>query len=402
MGERGAAFQPADGYDGATLDVEPVSAFGVGVDGHFGGVFPNGIDHAAPDVAIAVSVEAVVGGGDAADEAACDGEVFGGVDGVVALRVAIYLAVADGDGAFGLDALVVTAVDRDFASGEQQVAVALDAFGRDVARGQVGAGGGHVDGAAVEGAGAVAADAFAAGAGVGDAEGAAVHDEERVGLDAGGAGVFSVVAVVCGVACNLYGGVAAVNAYEGVGGEAFLHIGGDGDADGAVRHHDIVFAADAMAGRGGDADGGAVDGYIVVGSDARFALGRDGEGAGAAELQFAFAKEGGFLVLVGVLLTEVSLFNLFDILFIFELEIVFKCVLVLFKTLFLLNLSNSLKLLFLLLTIFLFMLNSLFEKSSKDNISEKLKLFFAKEDFLCILLLFNLVEGCCNNLSAKI
>ena len=56
----GPSLKAADGDDSATLQVEFLAFFGVGIDGHFGRAGTNGIYNTALDVEIAIGIECIV------------------------------------------------------------------------------------------------------------------------------------------------------------------------------------------------------------------------------------------------------------------------------------------------------------------------------------------------------
>ena len=173
LGKRGAVFEASDGYDGAASNIEFVSAFGVGIDGDLGRGGADSVDDTTRDVEIAVGVEAIVGCGVTTDEATGDSEVGGGIDSIVGGGVGVDNTVGYGDRAFGFDGFVCGTRDVDRGAREGDVAIELDAFGGNVARCVVGAGGFDRNRATREECGSVARDAFAPRSGVGDGERAA-------------------------------------------------------------------------------------------------------------------------------------------------------------------------------------------------------------------------------------
>ena len=123
-----------------------------------------------------------------------------------------------------------------------------------------------------------------------------------VGLDASRSLVVGVLGVIGSAAGGFYGGGAAVEDYQGVGGDALFHCGRNGDVDGSAVNGNGVFATETVpcAAAGSDFYGrGAHHAHVIIRGDAGLALGvfgRDGEAAAAGEEELALREENGLEV----------------------------------------------------------------------------------------------------------
>ena len=196
-----SVFQTAYHHKGAAFDIEFLAAFGVGVEGDFGGAGGgDGINHAAVYVHVAVGIESVVSSCVSPCQSASYGEVGRRVDGVVGRRSAVNNSARDGDFALAFYSFVRAAANADVAARKHYVAVEFDALGGDTVvalllsrtreaatrRAEVGARDVHRKGAAAELCDAVAADALGACAAAVEGDGAAHEVKALLAFHAGG------------------------------------------------------------------------------------------------------------------------------------------------------------------------------------------------------------------------